>query len=47
MFRQIEWGEGEGGVQNGPITKNRVFPVTNLLFGKFYLSLRTFYKELT
>ena len=35
------------GVQNGrPITKNRVLPVTNLFFRKFYFSLRTLCKEL-
>ena len=41
MLRQIEWG-----VQNGPITKNGVLPVTSLFFGKFCFSLGTWYKEL-
>ena len=41
MLRQIEWW-----VQNGPITKNGVLPVTTLFFWKFCFSLRTFYKEL-
>ena len=36
MLRQIEWG-----VQNGPITKNEVLPVTTFLFQKFYFSLGT------
>ena len=27
LFRQIEWG-----VQNGPITKNKVLPLTSLFF---------------
>ena len=41
VLRQIErW------LQNGPITKNRVLPVTTLFFWKFCLSLRTSYKEL-
>ena len=41
MLRQIKpW------LQNGPITKNGVLPVTALVFLKFYFSLRTFYKEL-
>ena len=39
--RQIEWW-----VQNGPITKSRVFPVTTLFFWRFCFSLRTSYKEL-
>ena len=30
MLRQIEWG-----VQNGPITKNEVLPVTTFLFENF------------
>ena len=36
------------GVQDGPITKNGVLPVTTLflLFRKFCFSLRTLYKEL-
>ena len=42
MLRQIEWG-----VQNRPITKNGVLPVTTLFFWKFSFSLRTAYKELT
>ena len=41
MLRQIEWW-----VQNGPITKNRVLPVTNSFFWKFCFSLRNSYKEL-
>ena len=41
MLRQIEWR-----VQNGPITKNGVLPVTTLLFWKFCFSFRTSYKEL-
>ena len=42
MLRQIEWW-----VQNGPIAKNRVLPVTILFFfSKFCFSLRTPYKEL-
>ena len=41
MLRQIEWG-----VQNGPITKNGVLPVTILFFRKFCFSLRTTNKEL-
>ena len=40
-LRQIEWW-----LQNGPITKNGVFPVTNFFFWKFCFSLRTSYKEL-
>ena len=41
MLRQIEsW------VQNGPITKNGVLPVTTLYFWKFRFSLRTSYNEL-
>ena len=36
MLKQIEWG-----VQNGPITKNGVLPVTTLSFRKFRFSLRT------
>ena len=39
--RQIEQG-----VQDGPFTKNRVFPVTTLVLPKFCFSLRTSYKEL-
>ena len=30
--------------KNGPITENRVLPVTTLFFWKFYFSLRTSYK---
>ena len=41
MLRQIEWW-----VQNGPITKNGVLPVTTLFFWKCYFSLGTSYKEL-
>ena len=41
MLRQIIWG-----VQDKPITKNGVLPVTTLIFRKFCLSLRTSYKEL-
>ena len=41
ILRQIEWR-----VQNGPITKDGVLPVTNIFFWKFCFSLRTFYKEL-
>ena len=41
MLRQIEWG-----VQNWPITKNRVLPVTIFLFRKFCFSLETLYIEL-
>ena len=41
ILRQIKWG-----VQNGPITKNRVLPVTTLVFRKFCFSLRTSYKGL-
>ena len=41
MLKQIEWG-----VQNGPVTKNGVLPVTALFFQKFCFSLRTSCKEL-
>ena len=41
MLRQIEWG-----VQNGPIPKNGVLPVTTSFFLKFCFSLGTSYKEL-
>ena len=42
MVRQIEWW-----VQNGPITKNGVYPVTTLfIFWKFYFSIKTSWKEL-
>ena len=40
MLREIEWG-----VQNGPITKNAVLPVT-IFFWKFCFSIRTVYKDL-
>ena len=40
-LRKIKWW-----VQNGPITKNGVLPVTNLFFLKFCVSLRTSYREL-
>ena len=33
-------------IQNGPITKDGVLPVTTLIFWKSYFSLRTSYKEL-
>ena len=41
MLRQIEWG-----VQNGPFPKNGVLPITNLLFWKFYFSIKASYREL-
>ena len=41
MLRQIEWW-----LQNEPITKNRVLPVTTLFFWKFSFSLKTSYKNL-
>ena len=41
MLRQIAWG-----VQNRPITKNGVLPVTTFLFRKFCFSLGTLYIEL-
>ena len=41
MLRKIEWL-----LQNGPITKNGVLPVTTSFFWKFCFSLRTFCKEL-
>ena len=37
---------GEWGVQNGPIRKNGILPVTTSFFGRFCFSIRTFYKEL-
>ena len=40
-LRQIVWG-----VQNGPITKNWVLPVTILFFRKICFSFRTSHKEL-
>ena len=42
MLRQIEWG-----VQNGPITRTRVLPVTTFMFPKFCFHLGTLYIELT
>ena len=42
MLRQIEWR-----VQNGPITKSGILPVTTLFFWKFCSSLRTSFKELS
>ena len=41
ILRQTEWG-----LQNGPITKNWVSPVTNLFFRKFCFSLWILCKEL-
>ena len=42
MLRRIEWW-----VQNGPITKKGVLPLTTLLFSKFCFSLKaSHYKEL-
>ena len=41
MLRQIKWW-----LQNAPITKNGVLPVTTLFFWKICFSLRTSYKEL-
>ena len=41
MLRQIKWW-----LQNGPIKKKGVLPVTTLFFWKFCFSLRTSYKEL-
>ena len=40
MLRQIEWR-----IQNGPIIKNGVLPVTTLFFRKFCFSLRTLVKD--
>ena len=40
MLGQIEWW-----VQNGPVTKNGILPVTTWLFWKFIFSLRASYKE--
>ena len=40
MLRQIEWW-----LQNGPITKNGVLPVTTFFLWKFCFSFRTSYKE--
>ena len=42
MLRQKEWE-----VQNGPIKKNVILPVTSLFFKKFCFSLKTSYKGLT
>ena len=39
MFKEIECG-----LQNGPIIKNEILPVTSLFFRKFCFSLRTSYK---
>ena len=36
ILGQVEWG-----VQNGPITKNRVLPVSTLFYWKFCFNLRT------
>ena len=41
MLRWIEWG-----VQNGPMTKNVVLPVSAIFFWKFCFSTITCYKEL-
>ena len=41
MLRQIEWR-----LQNGPITKSGVLPVTALFFWKIRFSFRTSQKEL-
>ena len=41
MLRQIEWG-----VQNEPITKNTVLPVSTLIFENFCFSIKACYKEL-
>ena len=41
MLRQIAWW-----VKVGSITKNRVLPITTLIFWKYYFSLGTFYKKL-
>ena len=40
MLRQTKWW-----LQNGPIKKNEVLPITSLYFWKFCFSLRTSYKE--
>ena len=40
MLRQIEWR-----VQNGPITKSGVLPVTTFVFGKFVQVLETLKKS--
>ena len=41
LLRQMEWG-----VQDGPITKNGVLPVTASFFRKFRFSLRASYEKL-
>ena len=41
VLRQIEWG-----VQNGPITKNRVLPLITLFFWKLNFSIRASNKKL-
>ena len=41
MLRQIEWR-----IQNWPITKSGVLPVTALFFWKIFFSFRTSWKEL-
>ena len=41
MLRQIECR-----LQNGPITKSGMLPVTTLIFWKIYSSFGTSYKEL-
>ena len=41
MLGPIEWW-----VQNGPVTKDGVLPVTTVFFWKFCFSLRTSYKDL-
>ena len=41
MLRQMEWG-----VQNRPIAKNGVLPITTLYFWKICFNMRTSYKEL-
>ena len=40
MLRQIKWG-----VQDGPITKNKVLAVTTSVFRNFCFSLRNSYKK--
>ena len=40
MLRQIEWR-----LQNGPITKSEVLPVTNYFFGKFVPVLESLEKS--
>ena len=41
MLRQIEWG-----VQNGPITKNTVLPVSTFFLFFFFLKILLQYKNL-